>query len=117
MRRIPDADAFRPQGATCGDDRAWDRKPALIYPAAYRRRAVEGWAVLTYDIAPWGEIGNVKVAAAQPAADFGTQAQRMLLSARAAASPQGWTGCVERVRFQMGTAQDDDDKPDSDDAT
>ncbi|MFC5797495.1 energy transducer TonB [Sphingopyxis terrae] len=114
---IPDADAFRPQGATCGDDRAWDRKPALIYPAAYRRRAVEGWAVLTYDIAPWGEIGNVKVAAAQPAADFGTQAQRMLLSARAAASPQGWTGCVERVRFQMGTAQDDDDKPDSDDAT
>lgn len=114
---IPDADAFRPQGATCGDDRAWDRKPVLIYPAAYRRRAVEGWAVLTYDIAPWGEIGNVKVAAAQPAADFGTQAQRMLLSARAAASPQGWTGCVERVRFQIGTAQDDDDKPDSDDAT
>ena len=65
------------------------------------RRRIEGWAVVRYDAAPWGEIGNVTVLAAQPSADFGTQAQVVLRSAKVAPSESGFTGCVERVRFVM----------------
>ena len=34
-------------------------------------RAIEGWAVIAFDVAPWGGTGNVRVVASEPAADFG----------------------------------------------
>lgn len=96
-----DLDALRPAGATCTGQADWARRPTLTYPDAWRRRAIEGWAVVAYDVAPWGETGNIRVLAAEPAAEFGTQAVQVIRSARRAASASGATGCVERVRFAM----------------
>jgi TonB family protein len=99
---IPDEAAVRPAGATCPEQRVWTTPPVLRFPEPYRRRAIEGWAVLAYDIAPWGEIGNIRVLAAQPSADFGTQAIQVLRAAKVAAAGQGAIGCIDRVRFVMG---------------
>jgi TonB family protein len=76
----------------------------LRFPEPYRRRAIEGWAVVTYDVAPWGEINNIQVKASQPSADFGAQAVTVLRSARVKPGP-GAVGCVERVRFVMESDQ------------
>jgi TonB family protein len=96
----PEEDAFRPAGATCPERRDWATPPVLRFPEPYRRRSIEGWAVVTYDVAPWGEINNIQVKASQPSEDFGTQAVAVLRSARVEAGP-GAVGCVERVRFVM----------------
>lgn len=98
---MPAPDSFRPADANC-PERQWATAPVLRFPEPYRRRAIEGWAIVRYDIAPWGEVGNLSVLAAQPSADFGRTAQMVLRGARAAPSPQGATGCVDRVRFAMG---------------
>lgn len=99
----------------CPDHHPRAVAPQLRFPEPYRRRAIEGWAVVSYDVAPWGEIGNVKVIAAQPSSDFGDQAITMLRSARFPAGQQGYTGCVDRVRFKMGPENmppaDDDSAP------
>ena len=99
---MPEEATVRPAGATCPEGRKWATRPVLRFPDAWRRRSIEGWAIVTYDVAPWGEIGNAKVVAAEPAEDFGKQAMQVLRSARLAAAPQGATGCVDRVRFVMG---------------
>lgn len=98
----PEDDALRQAGSNCSSDHGWATRPALVYPEAYRRRSVEGWAIVAFDVAPWGETGNVRVLASEPAADFGEQAVWLLRSARKAASPTGRSGCVERIRFVMG---------------
>lgn len=97
----PDDEQFRPHDSTCSAKLNWATKPVTRYPQNYHRRAIEGWAILTYDVAPWGEVGNVKVVAAQPTADFGHQAAAILRTGRVAASAQGASGCVETVRFRM----------------
>lgn len=99
---VPAKDAFRPQDSTCAGRTEWAVAPTLRFPDSYRRRAIEGWAIVTYDLAPWGETGNVKVAASEPTEDFGKQAIAILRSARATPSAQGGSGCVETVRFDMG---------------
>jgi TonB family protein len=91
----------RPANATCSADRKWVRKPELQFPVAYGRRRIEGWAVVSFDTAPWGAVGNVQVLGAQPSDDFGRQAAQMIERATVAPSPQGSTGCIERVRFVM----------------
>lgn len=96
----PAEDAFRPAGATCPERRDWATPPVLRFPEPYRRRAIEGWAVVTYDVAPWGQIDNIQVKASQPSEDFGTQAIAVLRSARVKPGA-GAVGCVERVRFVM----------------
>lgn len=97
---LPEEDEFRPANSTCPQRRDWATPPVLRFPEPYRRRAIEGWAVVTYDVAPWGEINNVQIKASQPSADFGTQATVVLRSARVK-SGTGAVGCVERVRFAM----------------
>ena len=81
----------------------------LVYPDAYRQRSIEGWARLTYDVAPWGAIDNVRVVESQPSTDFGRQAQIMLRQAKVTPQGSGATGCNQTVRFQMahGTAADE----------
>lgn len=96
----PEEDTFRPAGATCPEGRDWATPPVLRFPEPYRRRAIEGWAVVTYDVAPWGQIDNIQVKASQPSEDFGTQAVAVLRSAKARPG-NGAVGCVERVRFVM----------------
>lgn len=61
----PEEEEFQPVNATCPDRRDWVVEPTLRYPEPYRRRAIEGWAIVTYDVAPWGEISNVEVAVSQ----------------------------------------------------
>lgn len=100
----PDLDPGLPDetgGASCGKDGSWDRPPRLVYPSAYLKRAIEGWAVLRYDVATWGEIGNVQVLGAQPTADFGEQAKRMLSTAKVKPSDSGAIGCIQRVRYKI----------------
>lgn len=96
----PDPDPLRPRGATC-PKLSWATPPAINYPGAFRRRGIEGWAILRFDLAPGGQPGNVAVLASEPAEIFGAHARRMLPAARAADTPTGLTGCVERIRFRM----------------
>lgn len=101
-----DNSQFRPAAATCPDRHEWAVQPTLRFPEAYRRRAIEGWAIVTYDVAPWGEVSNIKVIASQPTEDFGTQAATVVRGGKAVTT-QGFVGCVERVRFMMGSGEQD----------
>ena len=96
----PEPAAFRPAGATCPENHAWATQPTLHFPEPYRRRAIEGWAIIAYDVAPWGEIGNARVVAAQPSEDFGTQALNVIRNAKVPTT-QGLVGCIDRVQFVM----------------
>lgn len=89
-------------GARTGCRYPYATAPRLTYPVAYNRRQVEGWAILSFDVARWGDIGNVKVLAAQPSEDFGTHAVQVMRTARFQPSSTGLSGCVERLSFVTG---------------
>lgn len=97
----------------CPTGSRWAVPPRLIYPAVYKNRAIEGWARLSYDVAPWGETGNIQVLASEPSAAFGQQAMQMIRSAKKEKSPTGASGCVETVRFVIGktTPKEPQDEP------
>ncbi|WP_375291378.1 energy transducer TonB [Qipengyuania sp.] len=78
----------------------WAQGPRLVYPDLYRKRSIEGWAILKYDVAPWGAIGNVQILDAQPTQDFGNAAKAMLERAKKEAGT-GATECMTRVRYEM----------------
>jgi TonB family protein len=99
--QTPAEGQLRPANATCPAKLEWTARPKTSYPPAYRKRAIEGWAIVTFDTAPWGEVGNVKVLDAQPAADFGQRAILIVRSGRVAPSAEGASGCIETVRFAM----------------
>ena len=99
---IPTEVAYRPKNATCPTARDWTTRPVLRFPDNYQRRSIEGWAIVTYDLAPWGEPGNIHAVAAEPSADFGTAAEAVIRGARLPASDRGATGCVDRVIFKIG---------------
>ena len=88
-------------GASCPDGLPWTTPPALRFPENFRRRSIEGWAALRFDVATWGQPGNVRVIAAEPAAAFGDAAARMILAARKAPSPAGHVGCTVVVRYRI----------------
>lgn len=94
----PEEDAWRPAATTCPREHVWERAPRLVYPANYNARSIEGWAMVTFDVAPWGEIGNVHAQASEPTADFGQAAETMLRGGTFKPGP-GYVGCVERVRY------------------
>ena len=75
--------------------------PALVFRGGFLQRRVVGWALIGYDVAPWGQTGNVRVLAAEPAAAFGEQALNIVRSARKETADTGMTGCVTMVRFVM----------------
>ncbi len=81
----------------------WARAPRLIYPNDYRRRGIEGWAIISYDVAPWGALGNVSVLRAEPTSDFGDAAKNMFAGLSRKPSGAGASGCMDRVRYVMGT--------------
>ena len=98
---IPAAVRASLPGASCPDGLPWTTSPTLRFPENFRRRSIEGWAALRFDVASWGQPGNVRVIAAEPAAAFGEAAARMILAARKAASPAGHVGCTVIVRYRI----------------
>ncbi|NIJ33778.1 TonB family protein [Sphingomonas oligoaromativorans] len=71
------------------------------YPTAEAARRIEGYAIVGYDTAPWGAIGNVHVIASEPDQAFGQAARNALFSAKIQTSDVGHVGCVRRVRFHV----------------
>lgn len=114
---MPPKGALEPADAACDARDGFTKPPRLIFPEPYRRRAIEGWAIVSYDVAPWGEIGNVKVLDAQPSGDFGKQAVRMMENAEAKTSGQGMTGCIDRIRFVMNAPRPEPEEDPGDDRT
>ncbi len=97
---IPPAASIKSNPACEIDDR-WARAPQLTYPDTYRQRAIEGWAIVRFDVAPWGQIGEVTVLEAQPTTEFGDAAVNVLRNARFKPMAGGLSGCVDRVIFRM----------------
>jgi TonB family protein len=100
----PDPETLRPAGSTCPTNGDWATRPALVYPEAYRRRSIEGVAIIAFDVASWGETGNFRVLASEPSEAFGQQAISMIRAAKKAPSQMGQVGCIERLRFVMAQA-------------
>lgn len=71
------------------------------YPRPFLRRRIEGVAVVGYDTAPWGAVGDVKVLASEPDEAFGAAARGAFSNARVAQSDTGRRGCVQHVRFKL----------------
>ncbi len=98
---MPEEEALRAPDANCPrDGQPWAQQPQQVFPSTLQRRYLEGWAVLSYDVAPWGELGNIRVLAAEPVARFGTHAVSLLRSARQHPGA-GKTGCTYRFRFLL----------------
>ena len=79
--------------------------PSLLngnaYPAAFSARRVAGYAIVGFDTAPWGGVGNVHVLASQPDVSFGEAAMQAIYNAKVPESDTGHRGCVRRVIFRL----------------
>jgi len=73
----------------------------LTYPTAFQRRGIEGWAIVRYDIASWGEPGAIEVLEAQPAAAFGEAARNIVRAGRATPGHVAGIRCTDRVIFRL----------------
>jgi TonB family protein len=82
-----------------------------VFPTVFNERSIEGWALIRFDIAPWGQIGNVSVIEAQPAAAFGVDALRLVQSSQATPGFEAGVRCVVPVRYKL---QDETVAPDVD---
>jgi TonB family protein len=98
----PTSDYRAPDAQCDGLADEWASMPPLRFPEAFRRRSIEGWAIVRFDVAPWGETGNVEVVAAEPAEAFGDRATQIVRGARKPPSSRGFSGCVEKVSFKIG---------------
>lgn len=97
----PDKNSLKAKDSTCPTELSWESKPIMHYPENFRRRSIEGWAIVAFDVAPWGGTGNVRVLAAEPAADFGDSAAMLISAAKVADAGQGYQNCVEKIRYSM----------------
>jgi TonB family protein len=90
----------------CPDDvrtRFQTRRGSDLFPTAFRERGIEGWALVRFDLATWGQVGNVEVIDAQPAAAFGDSGLRMVQLGRAEPSHSAGVRCVVPIRYKMPT--------------
>lgn len=71
------------------------------FPPAFLERKIEGIAAVSYDTAPWGAIGNIKILVSEPAEAFGEAARIALGNARVKENDVGHRGCVSRFRFKL----------------
>lgn len=71
------------------------------FPVAFRERGIEGWALVRFDLATWGQVGNVEVIDAQPAAAFGDSGRRTVQAGRAEPSNSHGVRCVVPVRYVL----------------
>ncbi|MBL0924695.1 MAG: TonB family protein [Sphingomonadaceae bacterium] len=106
----PEIEDYKDSEGQCPLDVEWKSKPALVYPDNFRRRAIEGWAIVAFDVAPWGATGNVKLVAAEPAAEFGEAALNIVRAATVAGAEKGYSGCFEKIRYVMTPPHSSDDE-------
>jgi TonB family protein len=97
---------YRDDKATCEKEElplrgAWTHMAPLDYPRNLGRRGIQGWAVVSYDVAPWGQTGNVRVLDSQPASGFGEAGRRIVEQSVRRPAAYGYTGCLERIRFVL----------------
>ena len=84
------------------------------FPVAFRERGIEGWALVRFDLATWGQVGNVEVIDAQPAAAFGDSGRRTVQAGRAEPSNSHGVRCVVPVRYVLPTNPFDGDQTQAD---
>jgi TonB family protein len=104
----PDAASFERPSDAC----ALKKVPlpeVMPYPPAYAARRVGGWAIVRFDVAPWGQIGPVEVLASQPAQAFGVAAINLMQNIRLPAPPTGYRGCVMPIIYATPAVVDDED--------
>lgn len=77
------------------------RPGPLVFPPAFMAVGIEGWATIRFDVAPWGQIGNVAVVEAEPAAAFGEQALRIVGSSRVEPGFEAGVRCIVPIRFRL----------------
>ena len=75
------------------------------FPEPFRRRNIEGWAEMRFDIAADGTIENLETVRAEPAAAFGEQAKIVLIAGHGDPTPNGYVGCVTRIRFKLDDSE------------
>ncbi len=100
----PIAASFERPGDKCDVTKGALNLPAVKsynYPSAYAARKVAGWAYLRFDVAPWGQVGNVEVLASEPSAAFGDAARSLLWSAHPAAPAEGYRGCIVPIVYAL----------------
>lgn len=90
----------------CTAQRSWAKPPKLTFPRPYNDRAIEGWAMLAFDVGADGVIGDVTVLSAQPSAEFGDAGKAVLQSAQLEPADTAQTRCIERVRFVLPNSKD-----------
>lgn len=72
-----------------------------FFPPPFNRRGIEGWARLRFDVAPWGDIGNVEVVAAEPAQAFGEAAKASLRGAKVKMPGTAYSGCTLHLTYRI----------------
>ena len=103
----PETEQFGESPDACDADERWAVRPRLNYPSGYETRAIDGWAIVKFDVAPWGQIGSVEVLEAQPSEEFGAAATAMIRMAKFKPQEQGLVGCIERVFYRMKRSPND----------
>lgn len=106
----PSGESFERAGDDCKVTReALNIPETKLFPPAYAKRRVGGWAILRFDVAPWGQVGGVEVLASQPSNTFGDVAQMLLSSARPNPPASGYRGCVVPIVYAIPPAPEEDD--------
>lgn len=111
-RPLPAPDVPADAPADSGDP-ACDLDPTSIstlfngdaYPRAFGQRRLEGYAIIGFDTASWGAVGNARVLASEPAEAFGQATLQAVSNGHVAPGDQGRRGCVQRVRFRLPAGQ------------
>jgi len=73
---------------------------SLEFPPSYQVRAIEGWAVVRFDIESDGKVTSVVALESQPTSEFGQQAEKVLRSSRGPTG-QHYKDCVTRVLYSL----------------
>lgn len=108
-RPRPELKAYKRPGDTCEVTReALNIPEAKMYPPAYAARKVPGWAILRFDVAPWGAVGNIEVLASQPSDAFGAAARNLVANARPNPPASGYRGCLVPVIYAIPDAVEGD---------
>ncbi|ADU15183.1 energy transducer TonB [Asticcacaulis excentricus] len=79
------------------------------YPAQAARLGVEGVAMLSFDVAPWGQV-RLKSSWSHPLPEFGQAASSMLTQSTFKVSERGLSGCRLLVRFVRGKDGSDENE-------